>query len=556
MENKANILIVDDRKENLFALEALLEAPGLNIEKATSGNEALGLVLEHDFAVVLLDVQMPEMDGFEVAELMRKSEKTKYIPIIFMTAISKEDKYIFKGYETGAVDYLFKPVDPIILKTKINVFLELNRHRRELEKSKQQIEKQNEQLKELAIRDGLTGLYNHRYFQEILNREFALAKRNKTDISCFMIDLDYFKDINDTYGHAFGDFVLRHFSRLLERGIRETDILARYGGEEFVLLLPHTGLEGARVLGEKFRQKAEAYVYEENGCSQRVTASIGIASYAAHLPPRSTDLVIFADRALYRAKAEGRNQVRIYLEEALVESETGTLKPPARDTLFTLKKRLREMLEKTGQDLLTTLERVVQDPHQAQQDRSLNFNRESTDRTMEIIGLMGSHLGLPEPLVENFKRAAKLHDLFKVYLGDENLLQDNPEDKHYQDRVNPEDYPLMLDQLARLFNFFSSEWTILRYHREKYDGSGHPEGLQGTEVPVGSRLLTLTDAFVTMTFDRENRPLTPEKVIDELVNQSGHRFDPLLVNLLLDIIQEKKLLKIPKKLIQAAKKKV
>ncbi|UCH95624.1 MAG: response regulator, partial [Candidatus Aminicenantes bacterium] len=123
-KEKVNLLLVDDRKENLIALEALLESPDLRIIKAESGNHALGLMLEFDIALVLLDVQMPEMDGFEVAELMRKKEKTRNIPILFITAINKEEKYVFKGYESGGVDYLFKPIDPTILKSKVNVFLE------------------------------------------------------------------------------------------------------------------------------------------------------------------------------------------------------------------------------------------------------------------------------------------------------------------------------------------------------------------------------------------------------------------------------------------------
>jgi len=130
---KVNILLVDDRSENLIALEALLDRPDLRIVKADSGNKALGLMLEFDFALVLLDVQMPEMDGFEVAELMRKKDKTKSIPIIFITAINKEERYVFQGYEKGAVDYLFKPIDPDVLRSKVNVFLDLHRKKIELE---------------------------------------------------------------------------------------------------------------------------------------------------------------------------------------------------------------------------------------------------------------------------------------------------------------------------------------------------------------------------------------------------------------------------------------
>jgi PleD family two-component response regulator len=128
-----NILMVDDKPENLVALEAILEGEDRNLVKATSGNEALGLLLKHDFALVLLDVQMPDMDGFEVAELMRMNRRIERIPIIFISAISKEDRYVFKGYEAGAVDYLFKPIEPIVLRSKVSFFLEMDQQKRRLE---------------------------------------------------------------------------------------------------------------------------------------------------------------------------------------------------------------------------------------------------------------------------------------------------------------------------------------------------------------------------------------------------------------------------------------
>jgi two-component system cell cycle response regulator len=143
---KENILIVDDRPEDLLALEKLLKRPDLNIIRATSGNDALAMVLEHDFALILLDVQMPVMDGFETAELLRENNETKRIPIIFITAISKEQKHVFKGYDAGAVDYLFKPLDPDILKSKVNVFLELHKQKTSLEEMNEELRKANKKM--------------------------------------------------------------------------------------------------------------------------------------------------------------------------------------------------------------------------------------------------------------------------------------------------------------------------------------------------------------------------------------------------------------------------
>jgi two-component system, cell cycle response regulator len=191
-KEKVNILIVDDRKENLIALEALLERSEVTIIKAESGNQALGLMLEFNFSVVLLDVQMPEMDGFEVAELMRSKEKTRNIPIIFVTAINKEEKYVFKGYEMGGVDYLFKPINPHILKSKVGVFLELYRKRLELERL---VNEKNEYILELhqlnkRIQEQQKDLLEKEKLQSILEMAVTISPEFSQPLSGIIGDTD------------------------------------------------------------------------------------------------------------------------------------------------------------------------------------------------------------------------------------------------------------------------------------------------------------------------------------------------------------------------------
>lgn len=317
IDKKTNILIVDDNPANLFSLSAALDGINVNIKTASSGNEALGLLLEHDFAVVILDVKMPGIDGFEVAGLMQNISKTKNIPIIFITATYKKGEFIIRGYRQGAVDYIYKPLHPEILKGKVRVFLELYQIRKRLEESEQIIREQNILLRKLSITDDLTQLFNRRHFNEMLNREFELIKRATlgSDLSILMIDLDNFKQINDNHGHDFGDYVLKSFAGLLRESVRETDITARYGGEEFIILCPHTDLEGSKVLAEKIRKKVEENEFKSEGHSRKINISIGVASYQTHNPSTASEMVTFADRALYRAKADGRNLVRIYNEK-------------------------------------------------------------------------------------------------------------------------------------------------------------------------------------------------------------------------------------------------
>lgn len=170
----------------------------------------------------------------------------------------------------------------------------------------------NKTLREESSHDSLTGLYNHRYFQEMLRHEFLLAQRHQTELSCMMLDLDLFKEVNDTCGHPFGDLVLKGTAEQILREARATDTVARYGGEEFAVLLPNTDLEGATRIAERIRVRAQEYTHQDKDVAMRVTISIGLASTRPHSPQKPEELLAFADQALYRAKKTGRNKVVAY----------------------------------------------------------------------------------------------------------------------------------------------------------------------------------------------------------------------------------------------------
>ncbi len=536
-----DILIVDDMPENLIALKQILKKKGANLITANSGKEALKKVMTHDFALILLDVQMPGMDGYETAEHLRKNKETQHVPIIFITATKKTDQDIFKGYESGAVDYLFKPVDKDILRSKVAVFTELYHQKKLIEDQNSQLRKSNKEIlnqqhafieqerlkvvlqlagaavhdfnhplmellenimlmdsgetnpknpkeqinkikkagkklseiienievlnykskeeeglqghslqtyKEIKIlyvedndvafklvslilkkepsvslfrettmkhalkqvneeqfdvilldydlpdgtglellktmnqqkittptvfitgqgdeiiasnairegaydyitkskisrdtllesiqntiekyrlkqtvdkafekitimstRDALTGLYNRQYMDDLLSKEFNRAKRYGTQLSCLMFDLDFFKQVNDTYGHTCGDLVLKEVATLLGQNRRESDSVFRYGGEEFFMLLPHTDIDGAAIVAKNLGKKCEAttFAYEEH--SLNLTISTGISSMQVSNPNNATELISHADAALYQAKEAGRNCFSLY----------------------------------------------------------------------------------------------------------------------------------------------------------------------------------------------------------------------------------------------------
>ena len=545
---KINVLLVDDRPENLLALETILKNPGLNLIRALSGNEALGMLFDYDFALILLDVQMPEMDGFETAELIRGSEETRHIPIIFVTAISKEQKHVFRGYEAGAVDYLFKPLDPDILQNKVNIFLELYQQKKtlevltrnlektieELETGKKIIEEKNKLLNDLSIRDGLTGLYNHRHMEDVSKQEFNRANRYQTDLSCLLMDLDYFKKVNDTFGHVFGDVVLKEFSRRVKRNLRGADPAFRYGGEEFMVLLPHTGSEGARQTAEKLRAYCETNPYTDGTTSTIVTVSIGLASVKEHDPKSAGDLISYADKALYRAKADGRNRISGYLERSPGPASQEE-KPVSNDARY-FKEQLSAILDKTKMASIASLQLLAK-------NRGGEMFEKHNQRVRHYLGLMGQKLLLPPSIIDTFNRAASMHDSFKsLMLG--SVIQ-NPKELTGEEYTRIKDDPYVLAELAGLFDYFSDERSILLHHHENFDGSGYPEGLEGDQIPIGARIFALVDAFVAMTSDRSYKEtLTMDKASIELEAYAGKQFDPKLVSTFLNIIAENGELKI------------
>jgi diguanylate cyclase (GGDEF)-like protein len=203
----------------------------------------------------------------------------------------------------------------VALKRAMAEMEERKRAEAELVKTAQELKRLNDVLKERAIRDGHTGLYNHRYFYQILRRDFLLALRHQSDLSCLLLDLDNFKNVNDLYGHPFGDAVLKGVAGILQEHVRQTDLVCRYGGEEFAVLLPETDLAGAMLVAEELRARIAAHTFQSGPRCVQVTASTGVATLRAHSPSLPQELIAFSDKALYCAKAAGRNRVVVYSGE-------------------------------------------------------------------------------------------------------------------------------------------------------------------------------------------------------------------------------------------------
>lgn len=767
------ILIVDDRPENLLSLELLFEDEPVEVVRALSGNDALALSIKYEFAVVLLDVQMPEMDGFETATLMRSNKKTSKLPIIFVTAINKEKKQIIMGYQAGAVDYIFKPYEPEIVRSKVNILLELYKQRKTIEHSNEKLkeannkiieqqkalveeerikvllqmagatahelnqplmillssiellqefdtdpEEINERLKgikeagqriaetvkkiqfvrhdqtkaypgegsiidiqqkinvlwvedddfcftafskmvslkrdcnmvraisvegakkiisemnidlaifdftlpdgdafellrmmkkqkklapvivlsgygdemtaarciqagaaeylskanieiedlnvaigrvferyqfenekekavakmaKMATYDELTGIYNRRYMNESLSSEFSRAVRYDSELSCLLFDIDYFKRINDGYGHLCGDSVLKDFAGLIKNSVRETDTLFRYGGEEFLLLMPQTDVVNARQIAEKIRQKCQynPFLYED--ISINLTVSIGVASFKDCLPETPKEFLSYADKALYQAKAGGRNRFRVYNDTPEVSAEERFVY--GGKGIQYLKKQLDAILDKTKKATLSSIELLVKDIGGIQIE-------EHTNQMQHYLSLMCEKSNITDNTKNAIMQSAVFHGCLKLLMGVDLLQKKEALTPEEEEMIN--NFPYIQIDMLDQFDFYSNEKAVLLAHSEFYNGKGYPEGLKANEIPPGARMFSIADAVTAMTSQRPYRDdMSDKEILDELVKNAGEQFDPYFVNLFLDLVSENKLLDLSDEEIAHAKK--
>lgn len=297
------ILVVDDEESNLKLATSVLKWEKSHIIIAKNGAEALEKLKNTEFDVVLLDIQMPELNGFEVLKQIRKDNKNT--SVIFLSS-SKKVEDVVRGLNAGADDYICKPFHPTELLARVNAQL---RHRDQ----SQELILTNQNLSKLVSVDDLTGLLNMKALYDRLEVEIERVKRFRRGIAVVMLDLDYFKLVNDKNDHLFGSFVLTQIGNMIKENMRQVDFAARYGGDEFIIILTDTNIVGAQVYCERLREKIESYKFVNGLFSARLTASFGFSIYDGTGPAmQGKDLVRNADRALYKSKNSGRNCVSYF----------------------------------------------------------------------------------------------------------------------------------------------------------------------------------------------------------------------------------------------------
>jgi diguanylate cyclase (GGDEF)-like protein len=305
----AKILLVEDNKAQAGVVLDYLQEKSHEVTWVADGKAAIKMAATRPFDIVLLDLVLPDMHGNQICRWLKQHKDTRTVPIIMLTAMdSLTDKVT--GLDAGADDYLLKPYNNIELEARIAACLRVKAMQDELAEKNRQLEELVNQVNVLAITDPLTGLYNRRHFEGVMSREFKKISRYGFHLSCFLLDLDFFKKVNDDYSHSVGDTVLIGTSKILLKSVRDVDIVARWGGEEFIVLLPQAGRDDALMVSERVLKNISNHKYKEMP-DRQVTASIGVACAPDPAITSSEKLVDTADLAMYRAKKCGRNRVEI-----------------------------------------------------------------------------------------------------------------------------------------------------------------------------------------------------------------------------------------------------
>jgi len=391
-----------------------------------------------------------------------------------------------------------------------------------------------------SITDGLTGIKTRRFFWEALSSEWKRASRSNRPFSVVLIDLDKFKEVNDTFGHLEGDLVLARVGRLLEQRSRQSNVVARYGGDEFIILMPETGVEQAQALAERLRQwlAQDAMLVEHH-----ITGSFGVASYPSH-GFSAEDIIRVADAGMYAAKKNGGNRVSIvpdfgegevmavqrqqistYIEGFLQREQTGP------EDLEELVSTLRRLCDGEAECNVQVLKEAIEALSRAAESREFHASGHG-EMVARYTELIARALAMPPDEIAELGYAARVHDVGKIFIPDRIVGKTGT--------LTDDEYELMKTHArvgAEIVETIPGSVQLqkaLEHHHEAFDGSGYPNGLRGEEIPLWARILGLADAFVNMTTDRSFAPAkTPEQAMTEIEKMSGTRYDGMLVRVLM-----------------------
>lgn len=531
-----SVLLIEDNSDHAVLAKRAIEKDGtFQVKVARTGREGLECLSNGGVELIISDYNLPDQTGLDILRIA--NERKVRAPFIMMTG-QGDETLAATCLKEGAYDYVVKSPSYLSeLPHTIQNVLTKYRLEREKEELTHKILKQNTELavanlklQALSVKDELTALYNHRCFQEHVESETARAKRYQQHLCCVMIDLDHFKQINDNFGHQFGDKILRRIAQVAKGAVRESDFLARYGGEEFVLLLPNTPYEGATVLADRLLELVRSQKFEYEGQALSVTISMGISSFVEDHIRSTEQLVEYADRALYQAKASGRD--RICLHSTITDSVQQRLPQLqiSRESIVEMQTRIHDISETVKKTYIAATRAMMM----ALDAKDVHTKEHSASVARYSRGI-AEYLGLRVEEQEVIEHAGLLHDIGKVGIPDEILFK--PGKLSAEEFAVMKEHPTIGYQILKPIRHLREELPFVLYHHEWYNGQGYPQGLKGREIPVGARILHVADSFDTMLQRRIYKdPFPIEVCLTELLRCSLTQFDPKCVKALVEYL--------------------
>lgn len=425
-------------------------------------------------------------------------------------------------------------LEEIVEERTADLSQEVTLHKKaELEKTKlhQELFKSYEKLKGISLVDSQTGLYNRRYLQDVVEVEFHRTRRFAHSLAIIMLDIDYFKSINDVYGIAFGDLVLKQLSKQLKRMVRRYDTLIRYAGEEFLIISPRLNRDLAFSMAQRLLESLNFINFGNKKHSVRLKLSLAAVSFPDDRAKNGMDLVNLANTVLNKAKEQGGNRAYSTLDMNNLSKKS---KIPKAAGVKTLKKAIDKLTRKSKQGLSESIFAFAKTI-----ELKDHYTGEHVENTVHYATEIAKCLNLPQEDVELIKQAAMLHDLGKIGISENILLKKGKLNRREFEEIKK--HPQIGADIIRPIQFLHALIPFIFYHHERWDGKGYPSGIKGEDIPIGARIIAIADVYQALISDRPyHKAFTKAKAIDMIKKSSGTQFDPRIVNNFLTVIKKEK----------------
>ena len=540
---------ITDRKEAQEALEqseeeyrTLVDNVNIGIYRNTpdpggrflKANPAMVKMFGYDSVEEFMKVKVSELyeDPQDRVRFVEKIKKTGFSKNEEVRLRKKDGTFIWAAV-TAKVNF-DSSGEPQWIDGVIEDITERKKAEKELDLLNKELMKSNKKLKRLALRDPQTGLYNHRYLQDAIEAEFYRAKRYVHPFSVMMLDVDYFKSINDVYGHIFGDLVLKQLARQLKRMVRQYDIVVRFGGEEFMIISPGIDRYQALKLAQRLLDTINLYNFGDKNHTVKLKLSIAVVSYPEDKIIKGMDLVEIADQILNKVKEYGGNNVYSSLD---IKKKISSLSRKPKIDISLLKDKMEKLTKRTNQSLIEAVFAFAKTIELKDQ-----YTGEHVEKTMQYATEIAEALNLADDEIECIKQAAVLHDLGKIGISEKILVKKSRLTKEEFEEIKK--HPQIGVDIIRPIKFLHNIIPLILYHHERWDGKGYPNGLKGEEIPIGARIVAIADVYQALTSNRPYRKAYSEEETLKIIKKgSGTQFDLAVVTKFVQVIQQRKQIK-------------